>query len=503
MAGRVPAKMPGSWPNPRLASGYWSDESGIKQDDGEEMPYLEPDLVVISELLENIERSPPALEARVLLMQFYAGCGWHDAAKVEAHQVLAIDGSIKEAQIYLGDRCKASLRRDDGGENRKSTAKPASTGTKSMVKGKDTTELRHQRAEPPTWRPCLGKITSPAVSLQELEDGYVALMKNAQLLLGEMKLLDDLNVPRCEEQTLDLAAMAEGQVSSVVRARRLQSVKTVAEAIVADSTDGVQNGLNTAVKDLDDVARWLRKSKDTADASGKGMSRSTGNDDQDEIREALVKRAKALKALLPHPLQPLADLAMMHAEHEFLNRKYVNDETMYCDPISGIPRANFWTSEDGYAWDMEELARAIRSGGGIMRNPLSKQMFTRADVRAIVQHPLGNGLQALQLEQSKLKHGVRPQTIDELDTLAKVFISDMTENGKPSRVAVEAFVSYLETLPSHEQEAIDKLKVPAKDSHTRMPFDRTIGEAVEDMQGNRVCLHKTGDFLAQAVRYLR
>ncbi|KAF7507278.1 hypothetical protein GJ744_010712 [Endocarpon pusillum] len=495
--------MPGSWPSPRLASGYGSDESGDKQDDGEEMPYLEPDLVFIGELLEDIERSPPALEARLLLMQSYAGCGWHKAAKEEAHQVLAIDGSIEAAQIYLGDRCKASLRRDNGGENRKATAKPASTGTKSKVTGKDATELRHQRAQPPTWRPRLVEITSEAVSLQELEDGYVALMKNAQLLLGEMKLLEDLNVPHCEEQILDLAAMAEGQVSSVVRARRLQSLKTVAEAIVADSTDGFQNGLNTAVKDLDDVARWLREPKDTAEASGKDKSRSTSNDDQDEIREALVKRAKALKVFLPQPLQPLVDLAMMHAEHEFLNRKYVNDETMYLNPVSGIPRANFWTSEDGYAWDMEELVRAIRSGGGVMRNPLSKQMFTRVDVRAIVQHHLGNGLQALQLEQSKLKHGVRPQTINELDTLAKVFISDMTENGKPSRVAVEAWVSYLETLPSHEQEAIDKLKVPAKDSYTGMPFDRTIGEAVEDMQGNRVCLHKTGDFLAQAVRYLR
>ncbi len=193
----------------------------------------------------------------------------------------------------------------------------------------------------------------------------------------------------------------------------------------------------------------------------------------------------------------------MHAEHEILHRKYINDETMSFDAISEIPRANFWTSGDGYAWDMEELAAAITSGKGVMRNPLSKQMFTRADIKAIIQHPLGKGLQALQVKQSKLKRGVRPETTKQLDTLAKILLEDMTEDGNPSHVAVEVFVSYLETLPSGEQIAIDDLKVPAKDSHTGMSFDTTISEAMKDVQGNRVCSHKAGDFLAQAVKYLR
>ena len=243
-------------------------------------------------------------------------------------------------------------------------------------------------------------------------------------------------------------------------------------------------------------------SGDIAETSDKGKSKSTGNDDQDRVREALVKRVKALKALLPKDLQPIAGFAMMHAEHEILHRNYINDETMAFDAVSDIPRANFWTSEDGYAWDMEELARAITSGKGVMRNPLSKQMFTRADIRAIIQHPLGKGLQALRVEQSKLKRGVRPQTIDEIDRLAKVLLVDMSEDGKPSHLAVEVFVSYLETLPRGEQEAIDNLKVPATDSHTGMAFDATIGEAVKDVEGNRMCSHKAGDLLAQAVKYL-
>lgn len=128
------------------------------------------------------------------------------------------------------------------------------------------------------------------------------------------------------------------------------------------------------MKDLEDLARWCRKSEKSTEGSGKAKSRSTGDHDQDRTREAPVKRVKALKALLPKSLQPLAGLAMMYVEHEILHREYINDETMALDAISSIPRANFWTSEDGCAWDMENLAVAITSGKGVMRNPLSKQM---------------------------------------------------------------------------------------------------------------------------------
>ena len=485
------------------ASDLGSIESEEIQDDSGDASYPGPDLALISELIENIERSPAAQEARKLLMQHYAMCGWHDAAKEEAYRILKVDRNAKEAQEYLDTSCKWSLRRSDGDSKRK--AKPAKMDIKCKEKHGKPNGSQRQSAKASTWRPSLFPIKSTVASLQELEDGYITLLKSAQLGLDEMKLLKDLKAPDCEDLISDLEELAKGQVSSVVRVKPLEGANVVAEAIVADSRKGGQNGLNAAVKDLEDLARWLRKSGHSADISGKGKgkSRSTGNDDEAEIREALVKRAKTLKALLPKDLQSLADSAMMHAEHELLHRKYTNDETMGFDPVSDIPRSSFWASEDGYAWDLEELARAIRSGKGVMRNPLSKQMFTRADIRAIIQHPLGRGLQALQVEQGKLKRGVRPQTIDQLDTLANVLLNDTTEDATPSHLAVETFVSYLETLPSGEQKAIDDLKVPAKDSHTGMAFDTTIGEAVRDVQGNRVCSHKTGDFLAQAVKYLK
>ena len=79
----------------------------------------------------------------------------------------------------------------------------------------------------------------------------------------------------------------------------------------------------------------------------------------------------------------------------------------------------------------------------------------------------------------------------------------MTVDQVPSRRAIDEFAAYLATLPRTEQQVIDSLKVPAKDSHTGNGYDCTIGEAVRDAQGNRVCTQKTGDFLDQAAKYLK
>ena len=461
------------------------------------MSHAEPDLALMSELLEHIERSPQAPEPHILLMHHYALCGWYEEAKEEARIALQIDSTAKAARTYLEDLSNGSLGQSIG----EGSTKPARNTFKPKAKPKDTKTSREKSAG--TWRPSLFPIVSAEAACQELEKGYVALLENAKLCLSEMNTLRSLHMTDCEDQISDLEALTHGRVSSVVMVKPLEGVRVVAEAIVAASTDGSGKGVDLAFKDLENLARWLKDSGDLAKGSVKGKGKSTGNDYQDGLRDALVQRVKALKALLPKDLHATADAAMMHAEHEILQHKYVNDETMAFDAVSDIPRATFWSSEDGYAWDMEELVRAITSGKGVMRNPLSKQMFTKTDIRAIIQHPLGKGLQALQVEQSKLKEGVRPQTVDELNTLANIILADNTEDRKPSHLALETFVSYLETLPSGEQQAIENLKVPAKDSHTGIAFDMTIGEAVKDVQGNRVCSHKAGDLLAQAVKYLR
>jgi hypothetical protein len=138
-----------------------------------------------------------------------------------------------------------------------------------------------------------------------------------------------------------------------------------------------------------------------------------------------------------------------------------------------------------------------------MRNPLSKQMFTANDIRAIVRHPLGKRLAAMGVEQSKLKKGVRPKTIELLDKMAHVLLSDDSDDQLASRHEVDAFVAYVATLPQSEQDSLDRLRVPAKDSHTGQAFDATIGEAVRDAGANRICFHKAGDLLLQAAAHLR
>jgi hypothetical protein len=144
----------------------------------------------------------------------------------------------------------------------------------------------------------------------------------------------------------------------------------------------------------------------------------------------------------------------------------------------------------GYPWDMEELAAAISNNSGVMRKPMSRQMFTVNDVRDIVRHPLGKHLAAMQVEQGKLKKGVRPETIGQLNKLA-------------SRHVVDEFSTYMATLPESEQKSLDSLRVPAIDSHTGEPFDTSIGQSVRDALGNKVCMHKTGDLISQAVIFLR
>jgi len=89
-----------------------------------------------------------------------------------------------------------------------------------------------------------------------------------------------------------------------------------------------------------------------------------------------------------------------------------------------------------------------------------------------------------------------------LDQLAKSLLEDDSDDQKSSRLATESFTYYVATVPTEEQRTIEKLKVPARDSHTGIEADATFGEAVKDTLGTSVCIHKTGDFLVQAVRYL-
>lgn len=163
---------------------------------------------------------------------------------------------------------------------------------------------------------------------------------------------------------------------------------------------------------------------------------------------------------------------------------------MLGDRIADIPAENFFVSEDNYAWDMDELAQAITANGCVMRNPLSKQLFTESDIKFILAHPLGRQLKLGRDRQAQYRKGVRQATISWCAKLGKVMLEDQSVDTMPSKKALEEFRAYVATLPEGEKQTIGELKIPAVDSTSKQPFDYTIGEAVKDAVANTTCLHK-------------
>lgn len=83
-------------------------------------------------------------------------------------------------------------------------------------------------------------------------------------------------------------------------------------------------------------------------------------------------------------MQRFSAAALTHIEREQLQKEYVNSETMFGDRIDDIPKQNVFVSEENYAWDMEELAQAITVNKGVMRNPLSRKLFSHSDIRMML-----------------------------------------------------------------------------------------------------------------------
>ena len=203
-----------------------------------------------------------------------------------------------------------------------------------------------------------------------------------------------------------------------------------------------------------------------------------------------MNRKTLLDAALPESMKQLSAAALSQIERQYMRKKYVNSETMLGDAIEDIPKLNFFVSEDNYAWDMDELAQAIASNDGVMRNPLSRQMFSESDIRMILAHPLGKRLKPLQMAQSQLKKGVRPATIDRIEKLGRIMLADQGVDAASSRTAMDEFLAYVVTIPDSEQKTINSLKIPAIDGHSGQAFDYTIGESVRDAKANTTCFHK-------------
>ncbi|KAF1917830.1 hypothetical protein BDU57DRAFT_445812 [Ampelomyces quisqualis] len=453
----------------------------------------DPDMALIGELLEDITRNPPAISARKLLVEHYISVGWLEAAMDNAKDLKKLaprDAEINEFLQILEK--KPDLPAPEKRPTSVSSIPAPATRVWDPVSGryKKTSPAKHVKNSTEAATVEISGDLEPA--RQDLTQGYQALRARANFVLFDLPHLQSLQrkagLPPSKNVSKVQAIIERVGISPATKTIPPDSARTIARTIRNNPKDAT--GL--AVTDLEGMMKWVREPE----------GRSSGLDD-DAVRDIMVKRSHAVQSALPEHLKMHYEIALMHLEHEFLQRNYANTETMLGDEIKDIPRANFYVTEDNYAWDMDELVQAITANNGVLRNPLSKEMFTPKDVKGILLHPLGKALAALGVEQHEMAEGVRMETIVQMEKLSHTLLEDQSPDTLSSRKAVDEFLAYIATLPDLEQKAIEDLKCPARDSHTGQSYDFSIGEAVRDAKGNRVCFHKTGDFIKQAAAHLR
>jgi hypothetical protein len=310
-----------------------------------------------------------------------------------------------------------------------------------------------------------------------LEEGYKSLLLDATLLQEEYDMARPpgrAQTKEFEEAVKNLDALSDGRVSTAVSSNQPLSVREIAREVMKDPSR-CQELLH---EDFDSIVQWAASQEPPLD--------------KDQTRQRLVKRKGLLEAALPDSMKTSVESEMTIAERQSLQKQYANDSTLLGDRIEDIPRENFFVSEDNYAWDMEELVQALAHKEGVMRNAYSGDMFSEADIRKILRHPLAQVLRPLQLAQDALKKGVRPTTIEWVAKVGSVMRQDQSPDAGPSLKAMDEFLAYSATLPEGEQKTLDSLKIPAKDSHTGQAFDYTIGASVKDAKANVTCFHKVG-----------
>ena len=379
----------------------------------------EPDMVLIGELLEDISRHPPAIHARKLLIEHYISISWLDAAKENANELRKLAPSDPDVTAFIKLLSKKNVPPPPPPAVVKK--KPTPTVNVRPVQNK-------KQPQPPVH--LSGDLDAEK---QAFAKGHAKLRHRAKHLLVDLLHLQALQKRSGLEtspNTPKIQALAEGggknaKSSAPVSARKL--AKQIHEELAPN------RALTIAFNDLEDIIKRF-----------KGV-------EEDVMRSHLIKRARAVEAALPEGSinSDIPEFAFMHIEHEHLNRNYVNSETMLGDAISDIPRGNFLVTEDNYAWDLEELVQAIKANGGVMRNPLSRHMFTPKDIRDILKTTHGGALAALQVQQHEMSKGVRDATIVHMEKLAAVLLEDQSTDTLPSRHAVDEFLAYCATREYH------------------------------------------------------
>ncbi|KAM5359499.1 hypothetical protein ACJZ2D_014434 [Fusarium nematophilum] len=417
---------------------------------------------IIDVLYDMLDQQPANVYLHERIIEAWEARNEQDTARVVASRLLQLDPRNAVALRCLQPRQE----------------------TNSAPSGSSSRPPRRGQAQPQN-------TTTPGNTKKDADllGGYGQLILEAEHLSheihGVLRLSGLQATEECQQAMADLGHISRGEIGKAVQSLQPVSAREAARTIAANLCKPQE----LLVEDFETVVTW---------ASSQQTPLSL-----EAIRGRLVKRRALLEAALPESMaRHMAD-AFALVERKHLKKKYVNSDTMLGDKIEEIPAENFFVSEDNYAWDMVELVQALAVNDGVMRNPLSKDMFTEADIRNILSHPLGARLKPIQLAQSQLKQGVRSGTIRWVEALGKILLADQTEDAAPSRSAIDEFLAYIATLPDNEQKTIDSLKIPANDRLNGRPYDYTIGQSVKDAKSNLTCFHKVGDFLSQAAQNLR
>lgn len=337
-----------------------------------------PDRAYMDRLVAQLHKNPAAIEPRKLLMQQYVVCGLFAQAGEQAMHILTMDPTNAEAKdvrdleqgyTALTKRADILCREAKLLQNLKgiqaSDFADLISSFAALAKGVGI----HESAQPA--RSVIPRVnTKPAQSRGGSGQLQVQAIASEKPRANPQEPVRD--VLRVETAGNTSSSRNDGRTNvanNTTAVKTQKSARSVAAEIAAAYKTNRVTALDIAFKDL--KGEIERKKRDPSN-------------DREDDRQASLRRMETLKALLPSKLQHLADAAQTHVEHEVLHRKYTNTEKCGLEPASEIPRASFWVSEDAYAWDMEELATAISSNRGIMRNPLTKLMFHARDVRAII-----------------------------------------------------------------------------------------------------------------------
>ncbi|KAI4689657.1 uncharacterized protein J4E88_003012 [Alternaria novae-zelandiae] len=399
-----------------------------------------PDMIYIGELYESISRSPPGIEARKLLIEHYIAVGneWLEGALDEAKKLQALAPTDLDVVRFL----KILEKVPEPPAPEKKAVKPIHAS--SAQSGGEPLKNLPFTAKPTSKRGSKRSDFILGDSVDDLNDeqrnlvtGYRDIRAKATHVFANLLRLQTLQKKAGLPQSKNLAKvhlMADGSNGAVCSGMRPPAS---ARSVARNIRDKPKEATNLVIADLEAMIQWVRAPYGTP--SGASI---------DTIRDNLVKRRSAIDSTLPDALKFHCELGFMHVEHEHLERNYVNDETMLGDEIKDIAREDFYVTEDNYAWSMDELVQAIQANGGVLRNPLSREMFTPKDVKGILLHPTGKSLAALRVEQHEMSKGVRTETIVQMEKLSAILLADQSSDTLPSRKAVDEFLLYVATRRS-------------------------------------------------------